>query len=86
MPERDWAYSPGCTQGLTHGLVSSTCSVDVPEGMTDECAGTAKIWGWVRHYNGEGNGNPLQYSCLENPMYGGAWWAAVQGVARVGRN
>ena len=27
--------------------------------------------------NGEGNGTPLQYSCLENPMDGGAWWAAV---------
>ena len=31
---------------------------------------------------GEGNGNPLQYSCLENPMDGGAWWAAVHGVAQ----
>ena len=31
--------------------------------------------------NGEGNGKPLQYSCLENPMDGGAWWAAVHGVA-----
>ena len=31
---------------------------------------------------GEGNGNPLQYSCLENPMDGGAWGAAVHGVAR----
>ena len=29
---------------------------------------------------GEGNGTPLQYSCLENPMDGGAWWAAVHGV------
>ena len=29
---------------------------------------------------GEANGNPLQYSCLENPMDGGAWWAAVHGV------
>ena len=28
---------------------------------------------------GEGNGNPLQYSCLENPMDGGAWWATVHG-------
>ena len=28
------------------------------------------------------NGNPLQYSCLENPMDGGAWWATVHGVAR----
>ena len=31
---------------------------------------------------GEGNGNPLQYSCLENPMEGGAWWATVHGVAK----
>ena len=31
---------------------------------------------------GEGNGNPLQYSCLENPMDGGAWKAAVHGVAK----
>ena len=30
---------------------------------------------------GEGNGTPLQYSCLENPMDGGAWWASVHGVA-----
>ena len=30
---------------------------------------------------GEGNGTPLQYSCLENPMDGGGWWAAVHGVA-----
>ena len=31
---------------------------------------------------GEENGTPLQYSCLENPMDGGAWWAAVHGVAK----
>ena len=31
---------------------------------------------------GEGNGNPLQYSCLQNPMDGGAWWAAVHGAAK----
>ena len=31
---------------------------------------------------GEGNGNPLQYSCLENPMDRGAWWAAVHGVTK----
>ena len=30
----------------------------------------------------EGNGNPLQYSCLENSMDGGAWWATVHGVAK----
>ena len=31
--------------------------------------------------NGEGNGTPLQHSCLENPMDGGAWWPAVHGIA-----
>ena len=31
---------------------------------------------------GEGNGNPLQYSCLENSMDGGAWWATVHGVTK----
>ena len=41
---------------------------------------------WVQSLPGsgrspeEGNGNPLQYSCLENPMGGGAWWATVHGV------
>ena len=33
-------------------------------------------------YPGEGNGNPLQYSCLGNPMDRGAWWAAVHGTAK----
>ena len=38
----------------------------------------------MNHYAvcGEGNGNPLQYSCLENPMHRGASWAAVHGVAK----
>ena len=33
-------------------------------------------------YNGEGNGNPLQYSCLENPMDRGAWWATVHVITK----
>ena len=37
---------------------------------------------YFRILSGEGNDNPLQYSCLENPMDGGAWWAAVHGVAK----
>ena len=36
----------------------------------------------VLQSDGEGNGSPLQSSCLENPMDGGAWWAAVHGVAK----
>ena len=38
--------------------------------------------GDIHVYMGEGNGTPLQYSCLENPMDGGAWWAAVHEVAK----
>ena len=38
---------------------------------------SSTLWFW-----GEGNGTPLQYSCLENPMDGGAWWASVHGVAK----
>ena len=51
--------------------------------------GVAKSWTTERlhfHFSlsgvGEGNGNPLQGSCLENPRDGGAWWAAVYGVAQ----
>ena len=36
----------------------------------------------LRRSPGEGKGNPLQYSCLENPMDRGAWWATVHGVAK----
>ena len=36
----------------------------------------------VRWLGGEGNGNPLQYPCQENPVDRGAWWAAVHGVAQ----
>ena len=54
---------------------------------------SASFWGWGwggrmaylihgSYLYGEGNGTPLQYSCLENPMDGGAWWAAVHGVAQ----
>ena len=37
---------------------------------------------YLIYKDGEGNGNPLQCSCLENPRDGGAWWAAVYGVAQ----
>ena len=34
----------------------------------------------------EGHGNPLQYSCVENPLDRGAWWATVHGAARIGHD
>ena len=36
----------------------------------------------TQSFSGEGYGSPLQYSCLENPMDGGAWWAAIYGVTQ----
>ena len=36
----------------------------------------------LTHISGEGNGTPLQCSCLENPRDGGAWWAAIYGVTQ----
>ena len=59
--------------------------------------GVAKSWTWLSDFTftfhfhfslsciGEANGNPLQRSCLENPRDGGAWWAAVYGVAQSGK-
>ena len=41
-----------------------------------------RLWGSLGKNTGEGDGTPLQYSCLENPMDGGAWWAAVHGVTK----
>ena len=51
--------------------------------MIKESACHAGHLGWISgsgKFPGEGNGNPLQYSCLENPMHKGAWMATVHGV------
>ena len=44
------------------------------------------VLGRFKNNHGEGNGEPLQCSCLENPRGRVAWWAAIYGVARVGHN
>ena len=49
-------------------------------------AGDASLIPELRRPPGEGNGNPLHYSCLENSMDRGAWWATVYGVKRVGHD
>ena len=48
--------------------------------ITTTMAATNLFYGVLVICHGEGNGTPLQYSCLENPMDGGAWQAAVHGV------
>ena len=51
--------------------------------VSETCHLVEKTWMKTpRKLYGEGNGTPLQYSCLETPMDGGAWWAAVHGVAK----
>ena len=56
----------------------STCNAEDPGDM-------GLIPGLGRSF-GEGTGNPLQYSCLENPMDRGAWWAIAKELQRVGHN
>ena len=52
-----------------------------PPGSTGDAREADSIPGLGRSH-GEGNGNPFQYSCLENPMERGTWWAAVHGVVK----
>ena len=79
--KRQWQPTPVLLPGESHGWRSLVgCS---PWGC-QESDTTERL-----HFHfslscitGEGNGNPLQCSCLENPRDGGAWWAAVCGVAQ----
>ena len=77
---RQWHPTPVLLPGKSHGRRSPVgCSPWGPE----ESETTERL-----HFRfslsciGEGNGNPLQCSCQENPRDGGAWWAAVYGVAQ----
>ena len=69
----------------------SVVNVDFPGGSADKASAynvrdLGSIPGLGR-FPGEGNGNPLQYSCLENPMYGGAWCRLLSmGSQRVGHD
>ena len=51
-------------------------------GISNFYAGDQSLIPGSGRFPGVGNGNPLQYSCLENPMDGGAWWATVHGVTK----
>ena len=77
---RQWHPAPVLLPGKSHGRRSLVgCS---PWGRYE-----SDMTEWLHfHFSlsciGEGNGNPVQCSCLENPRDGGAWWAAVYGVAQ----
>ena len=59
------------------------CFPDGSDGKASACnAGDPGLIPGLGRSHAEGNGNPLQYCCLENPMDRGAWWATVHGVAQ----
>ena len=80
MWRRQWHPTPVLVPGKSHGRRSLVgCS---PRGR-EELDTTERLhFRFSLSLVGEGNGNPLQCSCLENPRDGGAWWAAIYGVSQ----
>ena len=77
---RRWQPTPVLLPGKTHGWRSlEGCS---PWGRKESDTTEQPHFHFSLSCIGEGNGNPLQCSCLENPRDGGAWWAAVYRVAQ----
>ena len=77
---RQWHPTPVLLPGKSHGWRSLVgCS---PWGREESDATKRLPFHFSLSCIGEGNGNPLQCSCLENTRDGGAWWAAVYGVSR----
>ena len=77
---RQWQPTPVLLPGKSHGWRSLVgCS---PWGLEESDTTEWLHFPFSLSCIGEGNGNPLQCSCLEDPRDGGAWWAAVYGVAQ----
>ena len=75
---RQWHPTPVLLPGKSHGQRSLVgCS---PWGLKELDTTERLHFNFLLSCIGEGNGNPLQFSCLENPRDGWAWWAAVYGV------
>ena len=76
---------PGCPQ-CRKSKSDDVFAANFPGGSDDKAsaydAGDLGSIPASGRFPGEGNGNPLQYSFLENPMDGGTWWATVRGVAK----
>ena len=77
---RQWHPTPVLLPGKSHGRRSLVgCS---PWGLEESDTTERLDFHFSLSCIGEGNGNPLQCSCLENPRDGGAWWAAIYGVTQ----
>ena len=80
LRRRQWRPTPVLLPGKSHGRRSlGGCR---PWGLKESDTTEPLHFHFSLSCTGEGNGNPLQCSCLENPRDGGAWWAAVYGVAQ----
>ena len=80
LRRRQWQPTPVLLPGQSHGQRSLVgCS---PWGREESDRTQRLPFHFSLSHIGEGNGNPLQCSCLENPRGGGAWWAAVSGVTQ----
>ena len=80
LQRRQWHPTPGLLPGKSHGRRSLvSCS---PWGREESDTTERLHFHFSLSCIGEGNGNPLQCSCLENPRDRGAWWVAVSGVAQ----
>ena len=77
---RKWQPTPVILPGKSHGRRSLVGYS--PWGRKESDTTKRFHFHFLLSCIGEGNGNPLQHSCLENPRDGGAWWAAVFGVAQ----
>ena len=85
-----WVWSLGQKDTLEEGMATHSSILawkipwmEEPGGL--QSMGSLRVrhdWSTSLSHTGEGNGNPLQCSCLENPRDGGAWWAAVYGVTQ----
>ena len=84
---REIEVRPGRAREVTKGLLRRVLiNLGLPhssDGKESTCnEGDPGSIPGSRRFPGEGNGNPLQYSCLENPMDRGAWYSTVHGVAK----
>ena len=72
-----------CLDGITQSMDMNLSKIWETMGKESACSmgDPGSVPGWAR-FPGEGNGHPLQYSCLENPMDRGAWWDIIHGVAK----
>ena len=80
LVRKQWQPTPVILPGKSHGQRSLVgCS---PWGRKESDTTERLHFHFSLFCIGEGNGNPFQCSCLENPRDGGAWWAAIYGVTQ----